>query len=285
LYVGIGEDGLGGNEIEIAPGDGRWVVFTPFGDNYPWLRGAWRGISRWWLVKQYARDDLARHSEVHGSPWRVATNPEGDSKYDRRKIASDIQQMGRDGSLSLPAGWDVKLVEATARTWEMFVAQNKLANDGITIALASQNLTTEVSGGSLAAAEVHFEVRSDIRRGVDESLATCTHEQSLEQWAEKNFGDRHVAPWVTHDTDPTEDTKQIAATWKTGGEALASLDKAGVPVDKIAAAEKLGIPVLKGVKPTPTSAEKPEQNDAGDNTPNDNDTDSNEDEETDEATT
>ncbi len=220
----------GGQEIEIAPGDGSWVLHTPAGLNRPWADGAWRALSRWWLLKHMARQDFARHSEIHGTPIRAGIAPETSNRKDREELASDLAGLGRDTGMVLPPGYDLKLVEATARTWEMFRAQVEMADLAIAIRLAGQNLTTDVSGGSLAAAKVHQIVRGDLIRFDAESLATTLHDQALTWWAELNFGDRRLAPWPAWPTDPPEDQLVAAQTREAQGKAITALRAAGVDV-------------------------------------------------------
>jgi phage gp29-like protein len=223
----------GGRELPVTPGDGAWVLHTPSGAHRPWVDGAWRSLSRWWLLKHYARQDFARHSEVHGLPMRVGIAPEGSTKALREELAADLGALGRDTAIALPAGFDLRMVEATARTWEMFRAQIELADLAFAIRLAGQNLTTDVSGGSLAAAKVHQIVRNDLIRCDAESLATTLHDQSLVHWAAANFGDPRLAPWPAWPTDPPEDALAAAQTRLVQAEAVTALRTAGLAVDEV----------------------------------------------------
>lgn len=231
------------SEIIITPGDGTWILYTPYGANRPWAFALWRGLARWWLLKQYARSDFGRVGEMTAA--RVGTAPQGATVIDRRAFASDLQNMGSDTGICCPSGFDVKLIETKASTHELFVAQNKLANDGITILIGGQNLTTEVSGGSLAAAQVHAEVRADKIRNDDETLATTIHDQYLERWADLNFGDPGAAPWPLHETSPPTDTAALATTWSAAGDAINKWKLAGANVDLESAAERFDVPLIE----------------------------------------
>lgn len=236
----------GGAEVDAAPGDGEWVLHTPGGEHRPWADGAWRALSRWWLLKQYARQDFARHSEIHGTPLRAGIAPEGALKEHRKELAADLASIGRDTAFCLPPGYDLKLVEATAKTWEMFRAQNEMADTAIAIRLAGQNLTSMVTGGSLAAAKVHDVIRHDLIRCDAETLGTTLHDQALVIWSEDNFGDPKLAPWPWWPTDPPADQLALAQTRKAQAEALTALALAGVDTK----------PVMEefGLKPAPDAA-------------------------------
>lgn len=233
-----------GTEIEITPGDGTWMVYTPYGPKRPWARGLWRGISRWWLLKVYAQADWGRYSERHGMGLWVGVAAEGANPEDRDMLAADLQALGRDSSITPPAGYSVELVESTANTWSTYQAQTNVANTAIAVAALGQNLTTELSGGSYAAASIHATVKGQIIRADDESSATTIHDQGLTWYAEFNWGDRQLAPWPARDTEPAADLKARADTLSTAGTALKSWQDAGVPVDQEQYAEDFGMPLL-----------------------------------------
>ena len=35
---------FGNEEEDVQAGDGKWIVFTPYGESRPWARGAWQGL-------------------------------------------------------------------------------------------------------------------------------------------------------------------------------------------------------------------------------------------------
>ncbi len=189
-------------EIEIIPGGGKWVLYTPYGASRPWAKGLWRALAKWWLLKGFSLTDWARHSEMHGAPIRFGIAPEGSQAADREAYAADLAEIGSDTSIVPPPGYDLKLAEPIAKTWEMFPKQIETANAELSILLVGQNLTSEVTSGSFAAAKIHENVRDDLVRFDAEALATCLNEQVLTWWAEFNFGDPKLAPWPSWDTAP-----------------------------------------------------------------------------------
>jgi phage gp29-like protein len=236
--------------ITIEPGDGTWILYTPYGEHRPWKHGIWQALAPWWLLKRYAQQDWGTYSEAHGQPLRVGTAPAGSTKPDREELAADLQDMAGVTGIALPEGFDIKLVEATARTWETFKAQIEAANAGMAIAIAGQTLTTEVKGGSLAAAEVHDNVRHDLIESDQQTLSTTVHDQSLTWWAIFNFGSEDLAPWAEWDTSPPEDLKAKAETQRARAEALtavaaviASYVDLGIELDLERLAEEFDLPV------------------------------------------
>ena len=138
---------------------------------------------------------------MHGSPIRVGVAPRARSRGPKN-FADDLASLGSDTSLVAPPGYETKLLEAVAKTWEMFPKQIETANAELSILLVGQNLTSEVQGGSFAAAKIHQNVRDDLIRFDGEALETCLHDQVLVWWAEYNFGDAGLAPWPCWETEP-----------------------------------------------------------------------------------
>lgn len=237
----------------IESGEGNWIIYTPFGSKRPWTWGLWRLLGRWWLLKQYAVTDWARHSESHGKPAYIIETTDAASnqlKNERRDIVADLQSIGELEAMALPFGFKVELLEASTTANDVFQSQIDVANDGIAIAILGQNLTTSVSGGSLAAARVHEQVRNDIKEFDEQTLSTALHNDSIRWWTELNFGAEQDVPWARWDITPPEDDSAKATTQKARAEALSKftefLEKAavvGLPVDIRAIAEEFGIPL------------------------------------------
>lgn len=233
----------------------RWAMYLPFGPKRPWLQGAWRAVSRWWLLKQYAQNDVALAGQ-NAAGIRTVTTPKqdgpvnkDDSRNDikRKQLAQELSDMGRRASLALPPGWDLKLVQASASTHAIYEAQINLANSAIAIALAGQNLTSEVTGGSYAAADVHRVIGQVLIAGDAEAQSTFYHDDVLGDWAAYNFGASEIAPWPTWDTSPPEDLKARAETMSATARAITDWDKllyrTGNQVDVLEFARQQNIPL------------------------------------------
>jgi hypothetical protein len=251
-------------EVEVTPGDGRWMMYCPYGDHRPWTQGAWRPISFAFVLKQFALHDRARHSEVLGSAARVGVAPSGAKEANRRAFLRDIRNMGRDNGMVLPEGWDLKMVEATGRTWEIYSAQIEWADRAIAITLAGQFVTTEGTKG-FSNGNIHNDIKRDLITFTAESLSTCLHDQGVVPWSIANYGSAsandNAAPWQRWDTTPPEDKKSTAEAISTLGEAIVNLDRALVAsdrrVDACELANKFGVPLLKGAATPLPDAPKP----------------------------
>lgn len=229
----------------IKPGDGQWMLFTPFGSYRPWAKGLLSKVAPWVLLKHYARLDWARHSEKSA---RIIGEAEKDveiDEADRQKLADDLYGAGGNAVVILPPGVKAKLLELQANTQAIYQAQIEAANLAISIAIDGHNLTTEVgSGGSYSAAQTALEVRLANSRAIAEALSTTLREQYLIYWAVALFGDADKAPYPEWDVLPPEDRNNLADLLFKAAQSVQTLTSAGVKVDIKRLSERLGFDFL-----------------------------------------
>lgn len=230
-------------EEVLTPGDGTWILHTPYGVNRPWSMGLWRNLSRWSLLKTLAMDDWSRTSGNSGILTATAgAEVPGFDKHARDELANDIYERAKNAVAALPPGVDLKLVATTANTEALFKAQIDLANSVIAIAIRGGNLSTEVKGGSLAAAESQRETGDEPRLRFDaQSIATTIHDQSLVWWAEFNFGDRRLAPWPVYPVEQEEDVAKKAEAATLAATAATSLMKMGFEIEPQGFIDEFGL--------------------------------------------
>lgn len=237
------QQGRGGGPVEdvLVPGDGTWLLHTPYGSHRPWAMAPWRGIARMVLLKYLAMGDwaaasgkaslLVGTSPIPGTAGSAGTKTSSTAQRDQ--LARDIYERGRDGVAILPPGYDLKLVQATANTEALYRAQIEMADTAIAIAIRGGNLTTEVSAGSRAAAEAQERLGDDVKRTFDaQALTTTLHDQSLVWWAEFNFGDAMLAPWPVYPTGPKRDLNTKALALVSASTALEKFRALGLEVDE-----------------------------------------------------
>jgi hypothetical protein len=255
-------------EEDIIPGGRRWVLYAPScsglpdGDERPWMYGAWRACGRPWLLKYDALGDFGHHSQMHGSAIRTADyDPAkaGDAKGTAAKPVRDdlnntLADIGADTAIVPPPGYTVRLVEATAKTWEMFPAQTDLAAREIVIAITGQSSSTEIAEGQDTGATLHGIVRQDLIEADAQTLSTCLHDQALEDYAEVNFGSRELACWPRWKTEAPVNAKARGDAMKSLGDGIAALDTVapeGKRVNRLAVFEQAGIPLEDTPAPEP----------------------------------
>ena len=154
----------------------------------------------------------------------------------------------------------LRLMEATAKTWEMFPAQTDLAAKEMVIAITGQSSSTEITEGQDTGATLHGIVRQDLIEADAQTLSTCLHDQALVDYAELNFGTAALAPWPRWKTEAPVNAKARGEAMKALGEGVEALDKVapeGKRVDRLAVFEAAGIPLMDAPTPVPAPTPAP----------------------------
>lgn len=230
------ENGIGYEEIEITPGDGRWGLFMPGGREKPWNHGIWKALTRWSNIKLQSIRDWALHGEKHGNAITVLKTPKLEpdsgiaplSEPERQVIANKLANMGRNASMVTPAGCELDLVESTARTFETFKELISEANNETAMAILGQNLTSEATSGTGNSAAVHMDVAFAIIALDNESWSTEYHTNVLIPYAKINKGSSAKAPWVKRDTDGPRARQERAAEIMTLSQGVSTIVTSGI---------------------------------------------------------
>lgn len=235
----------------IVPGV-QWVIYTPYGTSRPFASGEWRALAFPWLLKHFALEDRANHSEVMGTPTRVGSAPQGASERMRNVFESQIKALGRNGTLVLPEGWEYNIKEATGRTWEIYSEGISWSDSAMTIILAGQIVTTEGSQG-FSSGNVQDQIKGDLIRFDAKALGKCLNAQFLSPWSFANTGS-YSAPIPCWNTERPVNLMNQATAFQTLGNAITALDGAGVTegvhVDTKTLWERYNIPWKAGaIKP------------------------------------
>lgn len=248
-------------------GDGEFVAFCPWGGAAALDRGLWLPASRLWLLKQHAIRSSASLGQRMSTPIKVIEYglvqqgtpvlAEGGSDSKRKQLVAEIFAMQRQGVVSLPPGFTMKLLSVPATSWQMLKEQWDAINSAFAILWLGNNLTVEIKGGSLAAANAGADMLTFLRKFDANAESTFVHNDVLGDWAEINFADRSAAPWPCRDVDPPEDLKSKATTWLAAAQAFTTFEKASLLIDKAEFADVFELPLIEGqpnneVPPKPT---------------------------------
>lgn len=238
-------------EVEVRRDTGEWLVV---GED--WMTGGVRALAMPFFFRGLTWKDWARYCEKHGVPILAIDEPPTEANT-TQKAAKDsffarLKQLGREGILRLPQGKDgkggfaAKILEPSTLSWPSFEAFLKRLDVCIAIFLLGQNLSTEVQGGSLAAAVAQNRVRLDYLAADAEALSTAFRTQVLMAWGRFNIEgwDDELAPWPTWDTAEPEDLKSKSVVSVNAATALEKYKKMGSPVDERAYLEAYSIPLL-----------------------------------------
>ncbi len=218
--------------IVITPGDGRWILFAPAGAARPWMGGAVRALAVPFLIRQFTRRDWADRSEIEGTGIRKAKGPVAIDDKRFKDFVSQIRKMGRKSVIAFQDGWDFNIAVTDANAAILFEKLVAHADTAITLTILGQNLTTQIEGGSHAAASVHARVLRDRLESDVAMLSTVVRDQVLLPWCLYNIPgfDRRLLPWPRWDTTPPEDIGKKATAYVAIGQAIAGLRKEGIDI-------------------------------------------------------
>lgn len=265
-------------EVIVDGTDPRWVLFAR-SEESPWMNGVVRALGIRDAITNVTLPSWARRAEVHGVPITKLKVPARASEQDKNRLASDVEDMGEGGILTLAQGetaeasFDAELLEPHDTKGEIFESLLKRVDSDIAIALLGQNLTTEVSGGSLAAAKVHDRVRGDYLEADAMLVGDVGQQQVAARWVYYNDprtsdGDaaldaldgweraEALAPRPTYDATPPEDTEAKARTANLDADYLTKLAQLGVDIAPLLKARGLTMaPQPAPAPPQPTNTE------------------------------
>jgi hypothetical protein len=261
--------------IPITPGDGRWILHVPGGRLQPWQSALWPCLGHAFIVKDHAKMHRANFSAKLANPARVAFSPNGASEDQKLSFFQKLLAWGLNTAFSMPAGWDVKLLETNGKGWEVFGTEIDTSNFEIMIALAGQVVT--VTGGTgFANASIHQTIRADLIKKTADALSHTINTQGLPPWAFQRGGEKALeeCPRVEWDIAPPADRKADADAITAVASAITTmrpvLAAGGVTLDTDALVNRFGIPTKPGAPPEITEPAVEAKSSGGD-TPNDTD--------------
>lgn len=234
--------------------DPEFFMWCPYGQQYGWRRAVVRALCYRYLQRKWNDRDWSRYDEVHGIPGRVAEYPASEAGSPQvEQYLADVANMGNEPMIALPkgdgdkAGYDVRLLEATAKTYETFRDHRNEINRDMGILVLGENDTTDSGStgqaGSFAKNKVAQMVSGD-KAKEDAAFGACLRQGVLRQWSALNWGDPELAPVVTWQTEEPEDEQVRAQTLQTLGTALQGIKLAvGDRIDEDAILERFGVPI------------------------------------------
>lgn len=239
-YIALSQDG----QIPIVPGDGKWVLHSHFDEYRAWIFGAVRAVAEPWLLRHFAFRDMARFSEIHGLPFRIAETPASADATERSQFGAMVSRLGAETTLLIGKGIDAQnsyglsLLEAKDTAWEVFTGLISQCDMAIILSLLFQNLTTEVNAGSFAATSAHMDIRQNGIQADNAAWKHTLYNQVARPFALFNFGDPDLAPMTEWDVTPREYLETNAKQFQSFGTAIEVLRRGGVEFTDVEAMRK-----------------------------------------------
>jgi phage gp29-like protein len=175
------------------------------------------------VAKSYTLADWLAFCEVYGMPLRIAKyDPDTmtQSEIDQLKIA--IANVGHDAAALVPRGADIDIVDArrpNANGKNVFEGLANYWDAQLSKAVVGQTMTTD-DGSSKSQAEVHDNVRLDLKHADARAVSTTVYAQIAKPWTYYNYGDVELTPRAVPSVDPPEDLKMFtesALPWVVKG--------------------------------------------------------------------
>ena len=227
---------------EVTPENG-WMLLVQ--GNRGFMRGAVRSIAKLWISRQWTLRDWSRFNERYGMPMLKAMVPSRASDPEKADFFRNMSNIGSTTTAMLPqnvdggeGSFDIDLLEAKATAWKTFQGKEDRDNINIAVRILGQNLTSEVSGGSFAAANIHNNIRLDRLQADEVLLSSHMRESMLVPFTFFNFGEQaNFAPTPHWDTSPPEDLTAKGTAMKALGDGISALSAAGLNVSDNTIAE------------------------------------------------
>jgi phage gp29-like protein len=199
------------------------------------------------LFRNLSARDFAEFLEIYGLPLRIGKYPSGANEREKATLLRAVAGIGHNAAGIMPEGMSLEIQEAATGASDPFMAMISWAERSMSKAILGGTLTAEVgTAGSFAAAQVHDEVRIDIRNADLRQISrTLTRDLVTPLWRLNTRLPR--APQWVFDVREVEDLTKLA-------DALPKLVDSGMQVPTRWVHDRSGIPQREGDEPVLTPA-------------------------------
>jgi len=197
-------------EGEVVP-ERKFIVFSYGSSDNPY--GSGLGQKLWWPVwfKKHGIKYWLVFLEKFGMPTGVGKYPRGTDPADQEKLLDAIDAIQNETGITIPNDMVIDLLEATRGGNVTYEALCDYMDQQMSKAVLGQTLTTQVSGGgSLAAGQVHNEVRQDLKKADADLLSEVLNNTLIRWMVDYNFADVTAYPSLRLRTDAEQDLKALA---------------------------------------------------------------------------
>lgn len=156
--------------------------------------------------------------EKFGMPFLTAKAPDGEQEEKIQKMADTLADMIQDAVAVVPNAYELDTLEAKANSSTnnpVHKVYLDVMNTEICMSILGTNLTTEVQGGSFAAAQTHMEVRDDIIEG-DKKIVEGAFNELIAITHSFNFAEGSTPPkFKMNAEEKVEETRALRDTQLT----------------------------------------------------------------------
>ncbi|WES30755.1 DUF935 domain-containing protein [Varunaivibrio sulfuroxidans] len=200
------------------------------------IRGGLARAAAWgYLFKNFDVRDWVIFAERFGHPLRVGRYGAHATKEEKEVLLSAVANIASDAACIIPQGMELEFIEAKITgNVDMFEKFADWIDRQISKAVLGQTLTTEVKGGSLAAARVHGGVKDDIERADAKELSATLNRDLVRPMIDLNKGPQKRYPKIRIGRADETDLAQMT-------DSLAKLVPVGLKVSAKQVRDKLGL--------------------------------------------
>lgn len=224
----------------IDPPANKFIVHTPHSaTGHPTRGGLSRVSALAYLGKHFAMKDWLVFAEVFGMPVRIARYEPSATPQEKRELLDMLQSLGSDAAAIFSKAVELEIVEPRKASGAApYEAICGFFNREMSKAWLGQTLTVETTGqtGTFAAAQIHNEVRLDLREDDIRKEARTLRRDLLRPLAQLRFGRDVPVPFFRRKLDVPRDLRELSEVLAT------AVNQLGMNVPARWAHETLGIP-------------------------------------------
>jgi phage gp29-like protein len=187
-----------------------------------------------WMCKAYTLADWMAFAEVFGMPLRLGRYGADATDRDKEILKAAVANIGMDAAAILPDSMRIEFQEAakSAGGQELFHKLAGYLDRQISKGVLGQTMTTD-DGSSQAQANVHNDVRLDIKNDDGRQVAATANRDLVKPFVDLNYGPQERYPRVKIHEEEPEDIKALA-------DVLSRVVPLGVRIEAREARERLG---------------------------------------------
>ena len=162
------------------------------------IRGGLARLVAWsYCAKAYAIKDWLAFAEVFGMPLRLGRYNSSALDKDIEILKTAVANMGSDAAAVLPDSMRIEFVETakSAGGDKLFLGLAEWIDRQVSKAVLGQTMTTD-DGSSLAQAQVHEDVRSDITESDAKQLGETLNLHLVKPFIDLNYGPQKNYPFI-----------------------------------------------------------------------------------------
>ncbi len=194
------------------------------------IRSGLARIAAWaWMFKAFTQRDWAIFTQTYGQPVRIGKFAAGASDADRATLYRAVANIAGDCAAIIPAGMDIEFIESknVGSGSDLYEKRADWLDRQISKAVLGQTNTTDAQSGGLGSgqADVHNDVRRDIKASDAKGLAATLNRDLVRPWIDLEYGPQKRYPRIVIEQPEAEDLVALA-------DALAKLIPLGLEVEQ-----------------------------------------------------